>query len=201
MKCQTISLEYFFAAERRYILCTHRRGTLGVPSTARSTVKNWQIPKYHAKNGWNTEYCIYDRSRLLTAVSVSRVCLPQACRHQKSNSDIGRKREKTLIGRTIEMPGYWMPFQFLYRLCNHLPLSLTSRRTRAETLSTLACENIRFSSLFAAGVTQSALRNKGRPRAVYFFTCENNMIFSEIFTCKDIMFSRESSPGISLVFI
>ena len=49
--------------------------------------------------------------------------------------------------------------------------------------------------------TGSALRNKGRPRAVYFFTCENNMTFSEIFTCKDIMFSRESSPGISLVFM
>ena len=49
--------------------------------------------------------------------------------------------------------------------------------------------------------TGSALRNKGRPRAVYFFTCENNMIFSEIFTCRDIMFSRESSPGISLVFM
>ena len=51
------------------------------------------------------------------------------------------------------------------------------------------------------GYTGSVLRNKGRPRAVFFFTCENNMIFSEIFTCKDIMFSRESSPGISLVFM
>ena len=51
--------------------------------------------------------------------------------------------------------------------------------------------------------TGSALRNKGRPhaRAVYFFTCENNMTFSEIFTCKDIMFPRESSAGISLVFM
>ena len=42
MKCQTISLEYFFAAERRYILCTHRRGTLGVPSAAIL----WKIGKY-----------------------------------------------------------------------------------------------------------------------------------------------------------
>ena len=29
------------------------------------------------------------------------------------------------------------------------------------------------------------------------FTCENNVIF----TCEDLMFSRESSPGISLVFV
>ena len=42
MKCQTISREYFFAAERRYILCTHRRGTLGVPSAAIP----WKIGKY-----------------------------------------------------------------------------------------------------------------------------------------------------------
>ena len=31
------------------------------------------------------------------------------------------------------------------------------------------------------------------------FTCENNN--NVIFTCEDIMFSRESSPSISLVFI
>ena len=48
---------------------------------------NWQIPKY-----W---YHINDRSGLLEVVSISRVCLPQACIHQKSTSAITRKREKT----------------------------------------------------------------------------------------------------------
>ena len=41
------------------------------------------------------QYRIYDRSRLLKAVSISRVCLPQACMHQKSTSDIARTYEKT----------------------------------------------------------------------------------------------------------
>ena len=72
------------------------------------------------------QYCIYDWSHLLKAVSISRVCLPQACMHQKSTSDSVRKQEKTLIGTTIEKPGLWMPFQFCHRLCNHLPLSLKS---------------------------------------------------------------------------
>ena len=40
---------------------------------------------------------IYDRSRLLKAVSILRACLPQACMHLKSTSDFARKREKTLI--------------------------------------------------------------------------------------------------------
>ena len=35
-------LNSFLAAERRYILCTHRRGTLGVPSAAIP----WKIGKY-----------------------------------------------------------------------------------------------------------------------------------------------------------
>ena len=41
-------------------------------------------------------YCIYDWSHLLKAVSISRVCLPQACMHQKSTSDIVRKQEEDL---------------------------------------------------------------------------------------------------------
>ena len=90
----------------------------------------YPVPQYREKLA-NTEIPCqkWMKYRILihyTAVSISRVCLPQACRHQKSNSDIGRKREKTLIGRTIEMPGYGMPFQFRHRLCNHLPLSLKS---------------------------------------------------------------------------
>ena len=40
----------------------------------------------------NYRYRIYDRSRLLKAVSISRICLPQACMHQKSTSDITTKR-------------------------------------------------------------------------------------------------------------
>ena len=76
--------------------------------------------KYTLLRPWNTEipcqkstkyrYRICDRSRLLKAVSISRVRLSQACMHQKSSSDITRKREKTLIGTAIEKPGYWMPF-------------------------------------------------------------------------------------------
>ena len=58
---------------------------------------------------------IYDQSRLLKALSISRVWLPQPCMYQKSTSDIARKREKTLIGRAIEKPGHWMPFQFRHR--------------------------------------------------------------------------------------
>ena len=42
------------------------------------------------------------------------------------------------------------PSFLVFSLSSHF-----SRRTRAETLSTLACENIRFSSLFAAGDTQA----------------------------------------------
>ena len=58
---------------------------------------------------------IYDQSRLLQALSISRVWLPQPRMYQKSTSCIARKREKTLIGRTIEKPGHWMPFQFRHR--------------------------------------------------------------------------------------
>ena len=50
------------------------------------------------------------------------VYLKYVCMHQKSTSDIATKREKTLIGRTIEKPGHRMPFQFRHRLCSHLPL-------------------------------------------------------------------------------
>ena len=71
-------------------------------------------------------YLIYDRSRLLKAVSIPRVCSPLACMHQKATSDMREKGEKILIGRTIENPGHWMPFQFRHRLCSHLPLSLKS---------------------------------------------------------------------------
>ena len=64
----------------------YKRGHWGVPNTVR------KIGKYQ-----NTvtkideipcQYGIYDRSRLLKAVSILRVCLPQACMHQKSTSDI-----------------------------------------------------------------------------------------------------------------
>ena len=51
----------------------------------------------------------------IKALSISRVWLPQPCMYQKSTSDIARKRDKTLIGRTIEKPGHWMPFQFRHR--------------------------------------------------------------------------------------
>ena len=62
----------------------------------RNTVR--KIGKY-----WNTMLKIdeilrhhsYDRSRLLENVTVSRVCLSQACMHQQSTSAIAQKREKT----------------------------------------------------------------------------------------------------------
>ena len=120
MKCQTISLEYFFAAERRYILCTHRRGTLGVPSAAIP----WKIGKYR-----NTVPKMDEILNTNTFIQLypSRVFV--YLKHvgtRNQTQTFGRKREKTLIGRKIEMPGYWMPFQFRHRLCNHLPLSLKS---------------------------------------------------------------------------
>ena len=95
----------------------------GVANTAIPLEKlaNTEIP---CRKSTKYRYRIHDRSRLLKAVSISRVCLPQAFMHQKSTSDIARKREKTLIGTTIKKPGHWMPFQFCHRLYNHLPLSL-----------------------------------------------------------------------------
>ena len=70
------------------------------------------------------QYRIYDRSRLLKAVSISRVCLPQACMHQKSTNREHVRRP--LISTMIEKLGHWTRFQFCHRLCNHLPLSLKS---------------------------------------------------------------------------
>ena len=98
-----------------------RRGHWGVPNNAMPQEKlaNTEIP---CQKSTKYRYLNYDRTRLLKAVFISRVCLPQACMHQKSTSDIGRKSEKTLIGSTIKKPGHWMPFQFCHRLYNHLPL-------------------------------------------------------------------------------
>ena len=104
-------------------LAFHREEDIGGYPIPQYRKKNWQIRKYRVNNrSTKYRYRIYDRTRLLKAVSISRVCLPQACMHQKSTSDIGRKREKTLIGSTIKKPGHWMPFQFCHRLYNHLPL-------------------------------------------------------------------------------
>ena len=63
------------------VLCCARRGTLG-------STKNWQIPKYRVKNRRNADTtCMIGH-----VVSISRVCLPQACMHQKWTSDISTKR-------------------------------------------------------------------------------------------------------------
>ena len=90
----------------------------GVANTAIPLEKlaNTEIP---CRKSTKYRYRIHDRSRLLKAVSISRICLSQAFMHQKSTSDIARKREKTLIGTTIKKPGHWMPFQFCHRLYNH----------------------------------------------------------------------------------
>ena len=88
----------------------------------RNTAKKLANTEIPCQKSTKYRYLNYDRTHLLKAVFISRVCLPQACMHQKSTSDIGRKREKTLIGSTIKKPGHWMPFQFCHRLYNHLPL-------------------------------------------------------------------------------
>ena len=76
-------------------------------------------------------YCIYDWSRLLKVVSISYVCLSQACIRQKSTSAIARKQRYS--GTVIKKPRHWMCYQFYYRvtvmkLCNHLALSLKSSK-------------------------------------------------------------------------
>ena len=72
------------------------------------------------------QYRIYDQSRLLKAVSISRVCLPQACMHQKSTSDIARTREKTFDQYNDQKARSSDALPICHRLCNRLPLSLKS---------------------------------------------------------------------------
>ena len=120
MKCQTISLEYFFAAERRYILCTHRRGTLGVPSAAIP----WKIGKYR-----NTVPKMDEILNTNTFIQLypSRVFV--YLKHvgtRNQTQTLGENVRRPWSVERLKLPGYWMPFQFRHRLCNHLPLSLKS---------------------------------------------------------------------------
>ena len=101
------------------LLCFKRGGHWGYPLT-QYRKKNWQIAKYRVKNRRNTD-TVFMIGHVYLKLYPSRVCLPKACMHHKSTSDIARKREKMLIGKTIEKPGHWMPFQFCHRLCKHLP--------------------------------------------------------------------------------
>ena len=73
----------------------YRGGHWGVPNTAIPYEKlaNTEIP---CQKSTKYRYRIYDRSCLLKAVSISRVCLPHASIHQKSTSDIVRKRENRI---------------------------------------------------------------------------------------------------------
>ena len=65
---------------------TQYRNTVRKIGKYRNTVlKIDEIPRHHN----------YDRSRLLKNVTISRVCLSQACMHQQSTSAIAQKREKT----------------------------------------------------------------------------------------------------------
>ena len=66
------------------VLCCARRGTLG-------SKKNWQIPKYRVKSRRNADTAFMIGH--VAIVSISRVCLPRACMHQKWTSDITRKRK------------------------------------------------------------------------------------------------------------
>ena len=75
------------------------------------------MPKYRVKNRPNTDTA-FTISHVYLKLFPSRVFVYLKHMHQKSTSDIATKREKTLIGRTIEKPGHCMPFQF-HRLCNH----------------------------------------------------------------------------------
>ena len=103
----------FKVSSTKFLQHTVWRGTLGGIQYRK---KNWQIPKCCVKNQRNTD----------TAFMITHVYLKlypsgvfvYLCIHQKSTSDIARKREKTLIGRMIEKPSHWTPFQFHHRLCN-----------------------------------------------------------------------------------
>ena len=79
------------------------RGTLG-GTQYRNTVR--KIGKYRntvLKVVEKYRYRNYDRSRLFKVVTISRVCLSQACMHHQSTSAIAKKRgeELKLIGTTI----------------------------------------------------------------------------------------------------
>ena len=45
---------------------------------------------------------------VLSQSCIHLACLFSSSMYQKSTSGIARKREKTLIGTTIEKPGHWM---------------------------------------------------------------------------------------------
>ena len=118
LQTKDIDLTHYLFQSVKYKVSTahHMEGDIGGYPIPQYRKKNWQIPKCCVKNQWNTD----------TAFMIAHVYLKlypsgmfvYLCMHQKSTSDIARKREKTLIGRMIEKPSHWTPFQFHHRLCN-----------------------------------------------------------------------------------